>query len=202
MDKSNSGRQKIPIRKIPKKNHLQVTFSKRRAGLFKKASELCTLCGIEIAVIVFSPAGKAYSFGHPDVGSVVGRFLAHQDPIPTGGGAHRRQSAVVKAGGGGGGLKNAQLAQILTQLEAERDHVEMVGQVMKAQESWLTRCPVDELGLDGLVRLRSELEELKLNVAKQQRIALMEAAAAASYHSSSQFLEVMNFSSSTGGCKF
>ncbi|KAM3377367.1 hypothetical protein P3S68_009780 [Capsicum galapagoense] len=34
------GRQKIKIAKIEVKNHLQVTFSKRRSGLFKKVSEL------------------------------------------------------------------------------------------------------------------------------------------------------------------
>ncbi|CAN1769992.1 Agamous-like MADS-box protein AGL28 [Linum perenne] len=61
-NKSNSSSppQKMSIKKILNKSNLQVTFSKRRAGLFKKASELCTLCGVEITVIVFSPAGKAY----------------------------------------------------------------------------------------------------------------------------------------------
>ncbi|KAF7127889.1 hypothetical protein RHSIM_Rhsim11G0149200 [Rhododendron simsii] len=49
--KPSMGRQKIKIAKIEIKNHLQVTFSKRRSGLFKKASELCTLCGVEIAIL-------------------------------------------------------------------------------------------------------------------------------------------------------
>ncbi|KVI09681.1 Transcription factor, MADS-box [Cynara cardunculus var. scolymus] len=56
--KPSLGRQKIKIAKIQIKNHLQVIFSKRRSGLFKKASELCTLCGVEIAIVVFSPARK------------------------------------------------------------------------------------------------------------------------------------------------
>ncbi|KAA8519520.1 hypothetical protein F0562_013776 [Nyssa sinensis] len=50
------GRQKIEIKKIEKKNNLQVTFSKRRTGLFKKAAQLSALCGAEVAVIVMSPA--------------------------------------------------------------------------------------------------------------------------------------------------
>ncbi|CAL1413975.1 unnamed protein product [Linum trigynum] len=162
---SNPGRRKIPIRKIPYKNRLQVTFSKRRAGLFKKASELCTLCEIEIVVIVFSPAGKAYSFGHPAVSPVVGMFSTNRNQIPSGGGA-------VKAGDGG--PKNAQLAQILTQLE-------LVGQAMKAQQNCWTICPIDELGLDGLVQLRNDLEELKLNIVKQQQ---MEVVAATNHNSS------------------
>ena len=56
--KPSKGHRKIEISKIPKKNHLQVTFSKHRSGLFKKASELCTLSGANVAIIVFSPIRK------------------------------------------------------------------------------------------------------------------------------------------------
>ena len=58
--KQSIGRQKIEIKKIEKKRSLEVTFSKRRTGLFKKAGELCFLCSVEVAVIVFSP-GKGPS---------------------------------------------------------------------------------------------------------------------------------------------
>lgn len=78
--KSSLGRQKIPIEKILKKSHLQVTFSKRRSGLFKKVSELCILCGVEIAIVVFSPADKTFSFGHPEVESIVNRYLTRNPP--------------------------------------------------------------------------------------------------------------------------
>ncbi|AES62808.1 MADS-box transcription factor family protein, putative [Medicago truncatula] len=47
--------------------NLQVTFSKRRSGLFKKVSEFCTLCGVDVALVVFSPSEKVFSFGHPNV---------------------------------------------------------------------------------------------------------------------------------------
>ncbi|KAK3157010.1 hypothetical protein QOZ80_2AG0115010 [Eleusine coracana subsp. coracana] len=40
----------------------QVTFSKRRNGLLKKAFELSVLCDAEVALIVFSPRGKVYEF--------------------------------------------------------------------------------------------------------------------------------------------
>ncbi|EYU33154.1 hypothetical protein MIMGU_mgv11b019782mg, partial [Erythranthe guttata] len=48
---------------------------KRRAGLFKKASELSTLCGAESAVVVFSPREKPHSYGNPSVKTVVDRFF-------------------------------------------------------------------------------------------------------------------------------
>ncbi|XP_049934778.1 MADS-box protein FLOWERING LOCUS C-like [Nymphaea colorata] len=74
------GRRKIEIKKIEDKDKRHVCFSKRRNGLMKKASELSILCGAEIAVIVFSPAGKSYSFGSPSVHSVVHRFLNVSSP--------------------------------------------------------------------------------------------------------------------------
>ncbi|XP_019096446.1 PREDICTED: agamous-like MADS-box protein AGL62 [Camelina sativa] len=81
---SRGGRQKIEMKKIKNESNLQVTFSKRRFGLFKKASELCTLCGAEILMIVFSPGGKAFSFGHPSVRELIHRFLNvnHNSLIP------------------------------------------------------------------------------------------------------------------------
>ncbi|GFP81121.1 agamous-like mads-box protein agl62 [Phtheirospermum japonicum] len=69
------GRRKIALdQKIQKKAHLQVTFTKRRQGLFRKASELSVLCGAEIAILVRSPAGKIFAFGSPSADAVIGRF--------------------------------------------------------------------------------------------------------------------------------
>lgn len=56
------GRGKIEIKKIENINSRQVTFSKRRAGLLKKAKELSVLCDAEVAVIIFSSTGKLYEF--------------------------------------------------------------------------------------------------------------------------------------------
>ncbi|KAK7328097.1 hypothetical protein VNO77_22193 [Canavalia gladiata] len=51
---------KIEIKKIDNVAARQVTFSKRKRGLFKKAQELSTLCDAEVAVTVFSSAGKLF----------------------------------------------------------------------------------------------------------------------------------------------
>lgn len=82
MTRKSKGKQKLEIVKISNQSNLQVTFSKRRFGLFKKASELCTLCGVEVAIVVFSPKNRVYSFGHPCVESVVDRFI-NQNPSQT-----------------------------------------------------------------------------------------------------------------------
>ncbi|KAJ7946210.1 Agamous-like MADS-box protein [Quillaja saponaria] len=122
--KSSSGRQKIPIEKIPNRSHLQVTFSKRRSGLFKKASELCTLCGVEIAIIVFSPAEKAFSFGHPEVESILDRYLTRNPPPRQESRAH--QQLVEAHRNANVHEQNMKLTQILNQLEIEKKRGEGV----------------------------------------------------------------------------
>ncbi|KQK15005.1 hypothetical protein BRADI_1g20090v3 [Brachypodium distachyon] len=69
-------RRKIAIKRIESEEDRQVCFSKRQIGLFKKVTELSVLCGMQVAVVVFSPAGNALSLGHPSVDSVVDRLLA------------------------------------------------------------------------------------------------------------------------------
>nr|WQI83114.1 MADS-box transcription factor [Spirodela polyrhiza] len=66
------GRGKIEIRKIENPISRQVTFSKRRKGLLKKAHELSVLCDAQIGLIVFSERGKMKEFcSDPPAGSVI-----------------------------------------------------------------------------------------------------------------------------------
>lgn len=74
------GRRKIEMKMVMDSGTRQVTFSKRRTGLFKKANELSTLCAAQVAILVFSPGGKPYSFGHPNVESIFHRFLNPETP--------------------------------------------------------------------------------------------------------------------------
>nr|ALS54682.1 SOC2 [Camellia sinensis] len=55
-------RGKTQMRRIENATSRQVTFSKRRNGLLKKAFELSVLCDAEVALIIFSPRGKLYEF--------------------------------------------------------------------------------------------------------------------------------------------
>ncbi|KAF4367901.1 hypothetical protein G4B88_003901 [Cannabis sativa] len=52
------GRGRVELKRIENKINRQVTFSKRRNGLLKKAHEISVLCDAEVAVIVFSHKGK------------------------------------------------------------------------------------------------------------------------------------------------
>ncbi|MCL7046690.1 hypothetical protein MKW94_016793, partial [Papaver nudicaule] len=58
----NMGRRKTEMKRIENVKDRQVTFSKRKNGLMKKAFELSVLCEAEVAVLVFSPKGKLHEF--------------------------------------------------------------------------------------------------------------------------------------------
>jgi hypothetical protein len=69
-------REKIKIRKIDNATARQVTFSKRRRGLFKKAAELSILCDAEVGLVIFSSTGKFFEFS-----STSGSRSVHVLPI-------------------------------------------------------------------------------------------------------------------------
>ncbi|KDP41335.1 hypothetical protein JCGZ_15742 [Jatropha curcas] len=56
------GRGRVQLKRIENKINRQVTFSKRRAGLLKKAHEISVLCDAEVALIVFSHKGKLFEY--------------------------------------------------------------------------------------------------------------------------------------------
>ncbi|KAL5718420.1 hypothetical protein ACHQM5_011324 [Ranunculus cassubicifolius] len=57
-------RGKTQVKRIENSTSRQVTFSKRRKGLVKKAHELSVLCDAEVSLIVFSARGKLYEFSN------------------------------------------------------------------------------------------------------------------------------------------
>ncbi|KAL4334111.1 hypothetical protein GQ457_07G021280 [Hibiscus cannabinus] len=58
-------RGKIQIKLIENSTNRQVTYSKRRNGLFKKANELTVLCDARVSIIMFSTTGKLHEFISP-----------------------------------------------------------------------------------------------------------------------------------------
>ncbi|PON57041.1 MADS-box transcription factor [Trema orientale] len=68
------GRGKIEIKKIENLNSRQVTFCKRRNGLFKKAQELSVLCDAEVGVIIFSSTGRLYDFSSTRMEDILSRY--------------------------------------------------------------------------------------------------------------------------------
>lgn len=70
-------REKIKIRKIDNATARQVTFSKRRRGLFKKAEELSVLCDADVALIIFSSTGKLFEYASSSMKEILERHNLH-----------------------------------------------------------------------------------------------------------------------------
>ncbi|XP_022732016.1 MADS-box protein SVP-like isoform X1 [Durio zibethinus] len=74
-------REKIKIKKIDNVTSRQVTFSKRRRGLFKKAEELSILCDAEVALIIFSATGKLFEFASSSMKDILGKYNLHSSNL-------------------------------------------------------------------------------------------------------------------------
>ncbi|XP_057465742.1 formin-like protein 7 [Actinidia eriantha] len=160
-ERKTRGRQRVAMAKMENESNLQVTFSKRRSGLFKKASELSILCGAEVAIIVFSPGSKAFSFGHPSVDAVIDRFLTGNQVPPnvTNQLVEAQRNAAVRD-------MNVRLMQVQEMLEAERKRGAELDQeraASRSQRPW--EAPIHELGLEQLEQLKAAMEHLRDNVA-------------------------------------
>ncbi|KAK6159181.1 hypothetical protein DH2020_006495 [Rehmannia glutinosa] len=160
--KKTQGRKKIEIKKIENLSNRQVTFSKRRVGLFKKASELCILSGAEIAIVVHSLGKRVFAFGHPAVDSVVDRFLG-------GCVGENREICSVQ----GTGDFNRHYSDVCKELEVEKKRKEMIEEAKRQVEVcgdgsgggfWWDEA-VDGLDLEELELYAAALEELMRNVA-------------------------------------
>ncbi|KAK7274639.1 hypothetical protein RIF29_15735 [Crotalaria pallida] len=68
------GRGRVELKRIENKINRQVTFSKRRNGLLKKAYELSVLCDAEVALIIFSSRGKLCEFGSAGITKTIERY--------------------------------------------------------------------------------------------------------------------------------
>nr|AIU94275.1 DAM3 for dormancy associated MADS-box transcription factor [Prunus pseudocerasus] len=74
-------RKKIKIKKIDSLPARQVTFSKRRRGIFKKAAELSVLCESKVAVVIFSATGKLFDYSSSSTKDVIERYKAHTNGV-------------------------------------------------------------------------------------------------------------------------
>ncbi|KAF8367433.1 mef-2 [Pristionchus pacificus] len=98
------GRKKIQITRIADERNRQVTFTKRKFGLMKKAYELSVLCDCEIALIVFNSTNKLFQYASTDMDKVLLKYTEYNEPHESRTNTdimevlHRKES---KSGGGG-----------------------------------------------------------------------------------------------------
>ena len=68
------GRKKISIQRISDERNRQVTFTKRKFGLMKKAYELSVLCDCEISVIIFNSHNKLFQYASTDMDNILLKY--------------------------------------------------------------------------------------------------------------------------------
>uniref|UniRef100_A0A4W4DN76 MADS-box domain-containing protein n=1 Tax=Electrophorus electricus TaxID=8005 RepID=A0A4W4DN76_ELEEL len=74
------GRKKIQIARIVEERNRQVTFTKRKFGLMKKAYELSVLCDCEIALIIFNSSNKLFQYASTDMDKVLLKYTEYSEP--------------------------------------------------------------------------------------------------------------------------
>ena len=157
--KKTTGRKKIEIKKLDKESNKQVTFSKRRQGLFKKASELCVLCDVQVAMIVFSPADKLFCFGQPNTDTILNSYIKgtteFEDSKST-----ENSSTYEKY--------NRQYEEALKMLEVEKKKladVEILAKFLKKGDWW--NDSIDDMSSEELEQFMVSIFELKSKLLKR-----------------------------------
>ncbi|CAN8269942.1 unnamed protein product [Cochlearia groenlandica] len=154
------GRRKIKMEQVQDTNTKQVTFSKRRLGLFKKASELSTLCNAEVGIVVFSPGNKPYSFGKPSFESIAERFKndseeeEEEDSCETSssrsrGNRARQEKKICK-----------RLNSIIKEAEDEKKRGENAQSWIECGGEERFNKPIEELTLEELKAFESKMEKV------------------------------------------
>lgn len=73
--------EKRKINRIANASARQVTFAKRRRGLFKKAQELSILCEADVALLVFSSTGKLYQYSSSSMKTILDQYILYSRSI-------------------------------------------------------------------------------------------------------------------------
>ncbi|KAL5145247.1 MADS-box protein SVP [Glycine soja] len=129
-------RTRIKIKKIDNITARQVTFSKRRRGLFKKAEELSVLCDAEVGLIVFSSTGKLFDYSSSSMNDIVTKYSTHSH-----------------------GINKLDKPSLELQLEASNSAKLSKEIADRTQElSWLKGDDLQGLGLNELQQLEKTLE--------------------------------------------
>ncbi|CDP16365.1 unnamed protein product [Coffea canephora] len=147
------GRGKIEIKKIENANSRQVTFSKRRNGLLKKAYELGVLCDAEVAVIIFSNTGKLFEFASSSMPQIIARYNKCFEPSECATVEHQREP-----------LQGPKEEDILKE-EIEK---------LKLKHSQMLGKDLDGLGLKELQEVEQQLNEGLSSIKARKERMLMD----------------------------
>ncbi|KVI04755.1 hypothetical protein Ccrd_016924 [Cynara cardunculus var. scolymus] len=146
-------RGKVEMKRIENATSRQVTFSKRRIGLLKKACELSVLCDAEVALLIFSQKGELYEFSSSNIKKTIQKY---------------RDNAKANESCNEIEPQNQQLKHDATIIQKKIEQLEVSQRKLMGQN--LASCSVDEL-----LKLDSKLEHsLTIIRARKERFLLEE----------------------------
>ncbi|XP_010504666.1 PREDICTED: agamous-like MADS-box protein AGL18 [Camelina sativa] len=151
------GRGKIEIKKIENVNSRQVTFSKRRNGLFKKAKELSILCDADVALIIFSSTGKIYDFSSTCMEQILSRY-----GYTTASAEHKQREQQLLLGAS---HDNEAVLRNDDSMKGELERLQLATERLKGKE-------LDGMSFPDLISLETQLNE-SLRSVKDQKTKLL-----------------------------
>ncbi|XP_064987227.1 MADS-box protein SOC1 isoform X2 [Musa acuminata AAA Group] len=147
-------RGKTEVRRIENAASRQVTFSKRRNGLLKKAYELSVLCDAEVALIVFSSRGKLWEFSSSSsIEKTMDRYLMHTKDVNT---------------------KHSAMAQEMKDLMSEATNMTKKIELIEAHKRKLLGETLETCSAAELHELGNQLEESLRQIRKRKQCLLAE----------------------------
>ncbi|XP_047309752.1 agamous-like MADS-box protein AGL62 [Impatiens glandulifera] len=165
--KSSRGRQKIPIKWIEDKAKRSVAFSKRKSGVLKKVSELSTMCGIDMALILFNESGKAFSYGNPTLNVILDRFLG-LDPQRVFNSASRKTIEAQKISCIQEMEAKIMNGEAMLKLEEQRAKTLSLEMTNHAIGKWWEQ-PIKKMTLHQIQKKIASMEKLKMVFEEQKR---------------------------------
>lgn len=126
------------MRRIENATSRQVTFSKRRNGLLKKAYELSVLCDAEVAVIIFSQKGRLYEFSSSNMQSAIERYREHAKQVET---------------------NNPELEQYMQNLKQDAESMAKKIELLEFSQRKLLGQGLSSCSLDEILEIDSQLEK-------------------------------------------
>ncbi|CAK8578168.1 unnamed protein product [Lathyrus sativus] len=134
------GRKKREIKLVKNKEARNATFSKRRHGLYKKASDISILCGARVGLLGFSPGGNPFAFGSPSFQVVIDEYLHEGGDVP---------------------LENGEINNLNQELRTLKKEIEVEEKKMKDIEKDKVHIVPTDLSLEKLIKVKTSLKELQ-----------------------------------------
>ncbi|KAM2975774.1 hypothetical protein FF1_001897 [Malus domestica] len=141
-------RRKVEMKRIENNTSRQVTFSKRRKGLLKKAYELSVLCDAEVAVIVFSQKGRIDEFSSSDMQRTINRYHKHEN--------------------GSGPTNKVEVEQYVQHLKHESAIMAKKIEILEASQRKLLGNDLDSCPVEELQEISSQLERSLRSISERK----------------------------------